>query len=59
MHSCVLIQVDGHLVLLEALERGAPPIQAVQYIYSLLEAPETPGVKQVILGQLRLADSCS
>jgi hypothetical protein len=38
------------------LERDTPPIQAVQYIYNVLEAPETPGIKQVILGQLHLAE---
>lgn len=38
------------------LGRGAPPIQAVQYIYGVLDAPETPSINQVILGQLRLAE---
>jgi hypothetical protein len=38
------------------LDRGAPPIQAVQYIYGVLDAPETPSINQVILGQLRLAE---
>jgi hypothetical protein len=38
------------------LDRGTPPLHAVQYICSVLEAPETPNIKQVILGQLRLAE---
>jgi hypothetical protein len=38
------------------LDRGAPPIHAVQYISNVLEAPETPNIKQVILGQLRVAE---
>jgi len=38
------------------LDRGTPPIHAVQYIYSVLDAPETPATNHVILGQLRLAE---